>query len=363
VDWCTGPNLTKANVHVALTADASCWWRKDYHYCEPFRVWAEGDERPWAGLSPLGVPGFREGPVHKRKNITQLPIVALQGSWFLLESFAFVANFAHCLFQFLPKLAVFQRMPPSTGLLVPRHRLTPFVVDYLALLNITRFTVLEAEHHYVVQNLTASRYIKGFSLQEPEVLDMLRAPALQHALGRHTHQHRDRSSRIYLRRDLASGSIAHAAWQLDSAGGGKDNPSERLIENEEELTATLEQQGFLSVRMASMSLVARVALLSDLDCLVTQSGANEFNLLFARAQPSRVVVIEAGRGAGSAFWRSQLAVTFPFVMQNLWPLLDLILFPTSGRSNHVNVSALIERVQRPHRNSSTNRTLDSKPFL
>ena len=192
---------TEHNAHIELTASASCFRRKDMYICEPIRVWADHGATNGATLrevSPLGQPGFVEN-VSARANRT-LRSEVVHGSWYLLESFSYVDNFAHCLFQLLPKLAVYLRLPSSTGLLVPRHRLTTIVVEFLWLFNVS-YTILEPDSHYVVQNLTVSSYATSFGMYT-DAVTILRAPtrrlAPSPAMQQHA-QHRHHS--IFLRRE------------------------------------------------------------------------------------------------------------------------------------------------------------------
>ena len=125
---------------------------------------------------------------------------------------------------------------------------------------------------------------------------------------------------------------------------GRSGPvKERLIGNEDELASVLSANGFRAAYVGTLRLSERVALLAQLDAMVTQSGANEFNLLFAREQPRCVLVIEAGRAIGSPFWRSQLAISG--IHRQIWPTpVELIRFPASGPRDEVNVRGLVDRV-------------------
>ena len=188
-----------SNVNVELTASAACFRRKDMYICEPIRVWA-GDRlsgHTWREVSPLGQALFVEN-VSARANRTLDSEVVL-GSWYLLESFSYVDNFAHCLFQLLPKLAVYLQLSPSTGLLVPRHRLTRLVTEFLDLLNLT-FTVLEPERHYLVQNLTVSPYAGGF-VMTTDAATILRAPISRLMSPASVMQAHRRHHSIFLRRE------------------------------------------------------------------------------------------------------------------------------------------------------------------
>eukprot|EP00966_Prymnesium_polylepis_P144542 3337804-Prymnesium_polylepis.1 len=118
---------------------------------------------------------------------------------------------------------------------------------------------------------------------------------------------------------------------------------DRPIGNENELLAALEMRAFTVAFMSALSLADRVGLLHGLESFVTQSGANEFNLIFAEPQPRRIVVIEAGRAHHSPFWPSQMHTSG--VVQQLWPTAHIERFLTIDprRRDDVNVTALLER--------------------
>ena len=322
---------TDTFVHIALMPAASCFSRSlgadgsPALLCEPYRVWSAHREC-WPEVNPVGYSkwnSFRE-VTQARSDTSALPMVLLNGSFYLLESFAFVANFAHCLLQFIPKIGAYmalmqaQRSSPMQ-LLVPRHRHTVLVAEFLALFNLS-YTILEDNRHYIVERLTVSEISPMHFAFAAKTVDILRAPVRLLPITYTVSE-----TRIFLRRE----SQANATLNNNGVGNSRN------LQNADELSSALRYHSFTTAYTSALSLRERVSLFANLSTLVTQHGTNELNLFFANAQgPSCVVIlVTAGGRVPSPIWSTGF--------KTLWPAMKVHLL--RNHSAHNVVSYATER--------------------
>lgn len=259
---------------------------------------------------------------HERNwsELASLPQEHLKGRVYVWESYSFAGNFAHWLFQFVPKIADFlylranvseyeeapvrQLIPwyqrsdyvePPIRLAIPWYRQSAYVRELLTLFGLHQkhlLVTLEDRRHYVIDTLFASgTHNLGFNpaqsytkWQERWTWQHLHLAFSQRLGGPEMAPRR----RLYLMR---SNSTARSTDNVNSQSAGEDPL--RKIYNEPAMIDMLRSEYRFEVTEAvSMTLLEKAKALRNLDVFMTTAGSSVANLLFADPAPRVLVRID-----------------------------------------------------------------------
>lgn len=188
------------------------------------------------------------------------PAIPLAGNWTSLLTRNWNQNFYHWFMDCLPRLALLERFPPDTRILVP-DKLPPFQRDTLCWLGLENRIQPIPGRHLVAEHFFLSPPTAMTGCANPYAVKFLRDSFLPHAEAP-----AQPVEKIYIRR----------------------RGQTRGILNEPELIAFLEPRGWQAVELENLSLAQQIGLFAQARAVCGLHGAGFTNLLWCR--PGTVAV-------------------------------------------------------------------------
>ncbi len=181
------------------------------------------------------------------------PARRLEGQWTSVLS-QWSRGFYHWFLDVLPRLALLDRFPPETGVIVPAD-LQPYEVETLNWLGLAGRTRPTSETHLVVEDFYFSSPTSMTGCYNPYAIEYLRGAFL--AFRDRTYES---SRRVYVRRAGVS----------------------RGVVNEEELARFFEALGWAVVDTAALPLARQIQLFAEADAVCAVHGAALTHLVWCR---------------------------------------------------------------------------------
>jgi capsular polysaccharide biosynthesis protein len=182
--------------------------------------------------------------------------VRLEGNWAsVISLWSLRPNFYHWMLECLPRLALLDRFPPDTRIMVPDHA-SPYQQATLRWLGLEQRVHPLREKHLVVENFYFSAPTAMTGCANPYAVHFLRERFLACADANYTGPRK-----IYIRR----------------------RGTTRGILNEDELIAFLERRGWVAVDLEALTLSQQIKLFAEARAVCGAHGAGFTNLLWCQS--------------------------------------------------------------------------------
>lgn len=237
--------------------------------------------------------------------------IYIEEDCFLYYAFSLQVSYAHYLTQCLPKLHYYDL---EKKLVIPRSTYNILSKSIFKLLGIPedRILVLEDNIKYVFKNIDTIPHI-GVQWNgvggEINIAGVEVCKKLHNALG--IIPSKNATRKVYLKRNQ-NVSLEHNNSQVGRY---------RCISNEDQLIELLVQNGFEIIELGDKTIQEKVEAMKDIDVLITQLGANVYNLIFSNTT-NNILLLSNDKPVGQDYYFGLLDKL------NLTQRKDLFLYPS-----------------------------------
>jgi capsular polysaccharide biosynthesis protein len=212
---------------------------------------------------------------------------------FLFYSFHFQISLCHYLSQCIPKLVDYKNLNnPRILLGIPKHTYNELTIDILNYYKISKDLIFLLEDNivYNIKNLYHKNHYESWDICDNKL-------KIYNTI-RNNLEINDTIpiKRIYLKRDGISNK---------NTGNGEVGIT-RKISNEDLLINKLKELNFEIITLGNKNLVEKKNLLNNCDILITQLGANLFNLAFSNL-PKKIIILSNNYLVGIDFYLNFLS--------------------------------------------------------